>query len=58
MVAGEEDLLTIVAVLKACENSLVVYGQPQQGVVVVKVDATSKHKAGLIVEAMEIMPKS
>jgi len=58
MVEGEEDLLTLVAVLKAPENSLVAYGQPNEGVVVVKTDATAKHKANLIIEAMEPVPKS
>ena len=57
-VEGEEDLLTLVAVLKARENSLVIYGQPQEGVVVVKVNTTARHKACLIVEAMETVPKS
>ena len=58
MVDGEEDLLTLVAVLKAPENALVAYGQPNEGVVIVKTDATAKHKANLIIEAMEPVPKS
>ena len=43
VVEGEEDLLVLVAVLYAPENSLVVYGQPYSGIVVVK--ATSEKKA-------------
>ena len=58
IVEGEEDLLTLVAVLQAPEKWTVVYGQPQEGVVIVKVDATTKHKANLIVQAMEPLPKS
>jgi uncharacterized protein (UPF0218 family) len=58
MVEGEEDLLTLVAVLEAPENALVAYGLPNEGVVVVKVDSTAKQKAGLIIEAMEFAPKS
>jgi len=58
IVEGEEDLLTLVAVLKARENSLVIYGQPQEGVVIVKVNAAARHRASLIVEAMETVPKS
>jgi uncharacterized protein (UPF0218 family) len=58
MVEGEEDLLTLVAVLEAPENALVAYGLPNEGVVVVKADATAKRKANLIIEAMEPVPKS
>ena len=43
VVDGEEDLLTLIAVLYAPENALVVYGQPCVGIVVVKV--TSERKA-------------
>jgi len=57
-VEGEEDLMTLVAVLKAPEDWLVVYGQPNEGVVAVKVDATAKRKVNLIIEAMETVPKS
>lgn len=35
-VKGEEDLLTLIAVLYAPEDSLVVYGQPHMGIVAVK----------------------
>jgi len=52
-VEGEEDLFTLVAVLRAPKNSLVVYGQPNEGVVAVKVDETAKHKVDLIIQAME-----
>jgi uncharacterized protein (UPF0218 family) len=57
-VDGEEDLLTLVAVLEAPENALVAYGLPNEGVVVAKADATAKRKANLIIEAMEPAPKS
>jgi len=58
IVEGEEDLLTMVAVLEAPEGWLVVYGQPNEGIVAVKVDATAKRKVSLIIEAMEPLPKS
>jgi len=58
MVEGEEDLLTLVAVLEAPEDWLLVYGQPYEGVVAVKPDATAKHKVRLILDAMEPAPKS
>jgi len=53
LVEGEEDLLTLVAVLEAPENSLVVYGQPHEGVVAVKADKKRKERVQQIVEAME-----
>ena len=43
VVDGEEDLLTLVAVLYAPEGSFVVYGQPYVGIVVAK--ATKERKA-------------
>jgi len=58
LVEGEEDLLTLVAVLKAPENALVVYGQPREGVVAVKVDKTAKEKVLKIITAMKPLPKS
>ncbi len=43
VVRGEEDLLTLIAVLYAPETAFVVYGQPHSGIVVVR--ATSEKKA-------------
>lgn len=53
IVEGEEDLLTLVAILVAPENSLVLYGQPRKGVVAVKTTPTMKQKTLKIVEAMK-----
>jgi uncharacterized protein (UPF0218 family) len=58
LVDGEEDLLTLVAVLLAPENSLVVYGQPHEGIVVVKVTERKREKVQSIVDAMEQSSKS
>lgn len=58
IVEGEEDLLTLVAVLTAPDNSVVVYGQPQEGVVAVKANKTTKEKVAKIVDSMEPIPKS
>ncbi len=58
LVDGEEDLLTLVAVLCAPENSLVVYGQPHEGIVVVKVTEKTREKMRRIVDAMELSSKS
>ena len=58
LVDGEEDLLTLVAVLCAPENSLVVYGQPREGIVVVKVTEKTRETMRRIVDAMEQSSKS
>lgn len=58
IVDGEEDLLTLVAVAKAPKGSLIVYGQPNEGVVAVNVDVITKHKVNLIIRAMKPLPKS
>lgn len=43
VVKGEEDLLALIAILYAPENSFVVYGQPKIGVVIVKVTKEKKN---------------
>ncbi len=45
LVEGEEDLLTLVVVLYAPTNALVVYGQPSEGLVAVKVTAEKRAEA-------------
>jgi len=52
MVDGEEDLLTLAAVVDAPENSLVIYGQPHEGVVVVVTTREKKDEVRKIMEAM------
>jgi uncharacterized protein (UPF0218 family) len=42
VVEGEEDLLTLIAVLYAPQNSFVIYGQPYLGIVVVKASPQKK----------------
>ncbi len=58
IVDGEEDLLTLIAVLYAPENSLVVYGQPREGIVVVKVTPEKKAEVAEILKAMETVRKA
>ena len=53
VVDGEEDLLTLIAVLYAPENSFVVYGQPYSGIVVVKVTSEKKAQAQEFLNAMK-----
>jgi uncharacterized protein (UPF0218 family) len=57
IVDGEEDLLTLIAVLYAPENSLVVYGQPYEGIVVIKITAEKKAEAKEILETMKQFEK-
>jgi len=52
-VKGEEDLLTLVAILEAPIGSLVFYGQPREGLVAVTVTESKKREIGKFVEAME-----
>jgi uncharacterized protein (UPF0218 family) len=58
IVDGEEDLLALVAVLYAPEESLVVYGQPHEGIVVVKATPEKKAEAMEILEAMKTVRKA
>jgi uncharacterized protein (UPF0218 family) len=58
VVDGEEDLLTLAAVLYASENSFVVYGQPLEGIVVVKVTEQKKKEVTEVLKAMEIFRKA
>ncbi|MBS7623317.1 DUF359 domain-containing protein [Candidatus Bathyarchaeota archaeon] len=53
IIKGEEDLLTLPAILEAPENSIVVYGlPPKAGVTVVRVDKDRKELAKAILDAM------
>lgn len=53
VVDGEEDLLTLLAILNAPVGSFVVYGQPHEGLVLVKVTDDTKKMACRIMEEME-----
>lgn len=55
VIDGEEDLLALPAVLFAPEGSFVVYGQPKEGVVVIKVTAEKKAEVKLIIDEMEVV---
>ena len=52
-VDGEEDLLTIPAVLSAPIGSLVAYGQPSAGIVIITVSDSVKAATRNILDAME-----
>ena len=53
IIEGEEDLLTLVAALSAPNGSIVVYGQPKLGVVIVNVNEEMKRKCREIIKMMK-----
>ena len=57
VVDGEEDLLALIAILYAPERAFVVYGQPREGIVLVKVTPEKKAEIAEILKAMEDVRK-
>jgi uncharacterized protein (UPF0218 family) len=55
VVDGEEDLLTLPAIMAAPLGSLVVYGQPNVGIVIVRVTEEKKKEIGQILNMMDIL---
>jgi uncharacterized protein (UPF0218 family) len=51
-VTGEEDLLVLPVVVLAPENSVVLYGQPNEGLVIVPINAEMRNKAQSIMDSM------
>ncbi len=51
-VVGEEDLAVLPCILFADEGSLILYGQPNEGVVVIEIDRTVKQRAQALVGRM------
>lgn len=58
IVEGEEDMLTLAAVLYSPEKSFVIYGQPNRGIVVVKVTEEKKAEVKGYLKAMETFGKA
>ena len=52
-VVGEEDLLVIPVCIYAPENSLVLYGQPNEGLVIVKITPEIRNKTQRLLDLME-----
>lgn len=52
VVKGEEDLLVLPAALHAPENSIIMYGQPNEGLVIVIVTEEIRNKASKIMNSM------
>ena len=53
VVEGEEDLLTLIAIMNAPQDSFVLYGQPHEGIVVVNVTRSKKTEVSELLRAME-----
>jgi len=53
IVNGEEDLLVIPVCVHAPENSIVMYGQPNEGLVIVDVTSEIRNKAQRLLDLME-----
>lgn len=51
-VYGEEDLLVLPVCMNAPENSVVMYGQPNEGLVFVRINAKIKHKVKSLIDLM------
>jgi len=51
-VTGEEDLLVLPVVVYAPENSIVLYGQPNEGLVIVSINAEIRNKSQSIMDSM------
>ena len=53
LVDGEEDLLALVAILAAPAGSIVAYGQPEIGIVLVRISDDEKNKIQALVDRMK-----
>ena len=52
VVNGEEDLLVLPVAVYAPDNSVILYGQPNEGLVIVQVTEEVRNKAGSIMNSM------
>ncbi|ABX13129.1 GTP-dependent dephospho-CoA kinase family protein [Nitrosopumilus maritimus] len=53
LVTGEEDLLVLPVCIHAPENSVVMYGQPNEGLVIVKITSEIRNKVQSLLDLME-----
>jgi len=53
VVRGEEDLLVIPAILASPEGAVIAYGQPNVGIVLIRVDKDKKEKARELLSLMQ-----
>jgi hypothetical protein len=52
-VNGEEDLLVLPVCIHAPENSVILYGQPNKGLVLVQITAEIRNKAQALLDLMK-----
>lgn len=52
LVEGEEDLAVLPCILEADWGTVILYGQPDEGIVLVRVDEEKKLEAGLILKVL------
>ena len=53
MLTGEEDLLVIPVCIHAPDNAVVMYGQPNEGLVIVKITPEIRNKTQTLLDSME-----
>jgi uncharacterized protein (UPF0218 family) len=53
IVNGEEDLLVLPVCIHAPENSIVLYGQPNKGLVLVQITTEIRNKAQTLLDLMK-----
>jgi len=58
VIDGEEDLLTLIAILYAPKNAFVIYGQPNEGIVLIKVTEKRKENVKKILKDMKPFRKA
>jgi len=58
VIDGEEDLLTLIAILHAPKNAFVIYGQPNECIVVIKVSEKRKEDVKKILKEMKPFRKA
>jgi uncharacterized protein (UPF0218 family) len=58
IVDGEEDLLALPAIVHSADKSFVIYGQPYEGIVVVKTTLEKKAEIKAILNSIERCSKS
>jgi len=58
VIDGEEDLLVLIVILHAPKNAFVIYGQPNEGIVLIKVTEKRKEEVRSILKDMKTFRKA